>query len=312
LFLKLKYQVLMEKIRLALDWTPNVNHIGFFVAKDKGFYQDQGVELSIKSPADDNYGVTPAKKVELGEADFALCPMESIVSYRTKTNAFPLKAVATVFQEDISAIATLKRSDISSPKDLDGKTYASYKARYEDEIVKQMILNDGGNGDIEISYPEKLGIWETLLKGNADATWIFLNWEGVEAKMRGIDLSLFKMRDYDVPYSYSPVIAVNEVTIEHRFNAFKRFISAKKKGFLHAMDNPMEESSILKPEVSKQDENIDLKQTIVFSSSYMGNIESWGMMDEYNVSGYIDWLKVKGLETRVISKELFTNSLLDS
>jgi len=49
-------------------------------------------------------------------------------------------------------------------------TYASYQARYEDHIVKQMIRNDGGNGDIQITYPDKLGIWNTLLQGKVDAT----------------------------------------------------------------------------------------------------------------------------------------------
>ena len=50
----------MDHIRLALDWTPNINHIGFFIAQQKGFYQEQGIEVTITNPADDNYQVTPA------------------------------------------------------------------------------------------------------------------------------------------------------------------------------------------------------------------------------------------------------------
>ena len=160
----------MQKLSLALDWTPNINHIGFFVAQKKGFYQNVKIDIEILEPSSDNYQTTPAKKVELGNADFALCPTESIISYRTKSKPFPLIAIAAVLQNDLSAITAMKDSGINSPKDLDGKIYGSYKARYEDGIVKEMIKNDGGKGDLEIIYPEKLGIWNTHLEGKADAT----------------------------------------------------------------------------------------------------------------------------------------------
>ena len=76
----------------------------------------------------------------------------------------------------MSAIAVKSGSNIKSPKDLDNKSYASYGARYEDQIIK-IIINDGGLGKIDIFYPERLGVWESILKGKYDSTWIFLNWK---------------------------------------------------------------------------------------------------------------------------------------
>lgn len=300
----------MENLVLALDWTPNANHIGFLVASEKGYYKDAGLDVTITSPADDNYAVTPAKKVESGKADFALCPMESVVSYRTKANSFPMKAIAAIFKEDVSAIAALKGKGISSPKDLDGKIYASYKARYEDEIVKQMIRNDGGTGDIEISYPEKLGIWNTLLKGNADATWIFLNWEGVEAENEGIELELFQMKDYNIPYSYSPVIAAGENFIEEKSEAYKSFLEATKKGFLDAAENISGAADNLGKHIAESDQRINLRQTIEVSAKHMHLNGNWGIMNPENVSEYVNWLNKFGLETNVSGQELFTNALL--
>lgn len=124
----------MKKIRLALDWTPNVNHIGFFIAQELGFYTERNIDVDIVTPADDNYSTTPAKKVEKNAADIALCPLESLLSYQTKSTPFPLTAIATIYKQDMSAIVVKKGSGIQSPKDLDGKRYASYKARYEDHI----------------------------------------------------------------------------------------------------------------------------------------------------------------------------------
>ncbi|CAN0601624.1 unnamed protein product, partial [Ectocarpus sp. 12 AP-2014] len=240
------------------------------VAKAKGFYTDLGLEVDITTPDMDNYAVTPAKKVELGQADMALCPFESVVSYRTKSTPFDAVSIATIFQEDVSAIASLSVSDINAPADLDGKVYASYKARYEDEIVRKMIENNGGSGDFEIVYPEKLGIWDTILKGTSDATWIFTNWEGIQAKNEGIDLKLFKMADYGIPYGYSPIVLASESAVTERKDAYARFLEATKKGYLFAQENPMEGVGCIAPFVAEQDWNIDLMESQKFTSPFYG------------------------------------------
>jgi hypothetical protein len=91
---------------------------------------------------------------------------------------------------------TLKSSGISRPQQLDGKVYASYAARFEGRIVQKLIQADGGKGDYKESTPEKLGIWNTLVTGEADATWVFKGWEGVEAALKGLELNEFTLGDY--------------------------------------------------------------------------------------------------------------------
>ena len=93
------------KIKLALDWTPNTNHIGFFIAKELGYYKNNGIKIELLDPISDNYYLTPAKKVELGKADLALCPTESILSYKTKKKKFDMIGIAAIYKEDLSAIA---------------------------------------------------------------------------------------------------------------------------------------------------------------------------------------------------------------
>ncbi|MEL6135734.1 MAG: ABC transporter substrate-binding protein, partial [Bacteroidota bacterium] len=246
-------------IRLALDWTPNTNHTGFFVAQSLGFYASLGLEVHITDPSADNYATTPAKKVELGEVDFAIGPSESVISFNTKSQPVGMRAVATILQEDVSAIVTLSSSGISRPRELDGKIYASYGARYEDKIVQEMIINDGGKGDIQIIYPEKLGIWNTLSAREADATWIFLNWEGIEAEIGGLTLNTFILEDYGIPYGYSPVILALEENIATRRAAYQDFLTATRQGFLYAQQHPAESVEILKPYVPAYDlEKVDL------------------------------------------------------
>ncbi|MEM6686595.1 MAG: ABC transporter substrate-binding protein [Bacteroidota bacterium] len=302
----------MTALTLALDWTPNINHIGFFIAQEKGFYTDHAIDLTIINPSMDNYAVTPAKKVELGEAHFALCPTESIISYQTKETPFTLKAIAAILQEDLSAIVVKKDQNINSPKDLDGKSYASYKARYEDGIVQQMIQNDGGQGTIAIHYPEKLGIWDTILNNTHDSTWIFVNWEGVEAMQHNVELNYFKMSDYNVPYSYSPVIAADGELITTHQEAYKNFLTATKKGYLYATEHPAEAVALLTKFLPEKDKTIDLAKALHYSASAFGTEETWGKIDRENITTFLDWIYSKNLEiTRLTVSDIFTTNLLE-
>lgn len=304
----------MQTLRLALDWTANTNHTGFYVARAKGFYTEKSIEVKITTPEDDGYRTTPAKKLELNEADLALCPLESITSFRTKNNPFPLTAIATIFQDDVSKICVHKNSGILRPKDLDSKKYASYKARYEDHIIKSMIKNDGGSGEIEIMYPEKLGIWNTLLNREAEATWIFDNWEGVMARIGGVELQYFTLADFGIPYSYSPVIATGESTIARYPDTLRAFIEATRKGFLFAQKNPEEATEIILPYIPKHERNRAMVLTSQhYSNKHYGNEDNWGHMDFSKVQLFYDWLYNERLETQIFyAEDTITNALLPS
>lgn len=301
----------MKKLRLALDWTVNTNHSGFVVAKEKGFYAAEQLEVQISTPAEDNYSLTPMKKLELGQTELALCPMESILSYRTKSIPFLTKAIGTVFQQDLSAVVTLDRPDVKSPRDLDGLRYASYKAKYEDMIIQEMVKNDGGKGEIELLYPEKLGIWETLLSKKADATWIFSNWEGVEAQMKGHVLKSFRLGDFGIPYGYSPVIATSEEHLLDRKEDLRKFMEASRQGFLFAQKFPEETARILIDFVTAKDQDLwFLTQSQNFTNPYYGEASDLGKMDPANVDAFLAWLYEKGLETRRFSSEEVIENLL--
>lgn len=300
------------KMRVALDWTPNINHIGFFIAKEKGFYRDLDLEVELLSPASDNYATTPAKKVELDESDIALCPTESVISYRTKEVPFDLLGIATIYQDDLSAIAVRSDSGIMSPRDLDGKRYASYKARYEDQIVKQMIINDGGEGSIEIGYPEKLSIWQTLLKEDYHSTWIFLNWEGIDVETKNIDLRYFRMKDYKIPYSYSPLIVGSENHINENQSLYVDFLSATKKGFLYAVSHPEESVNIMRPFIPDHDADIDLYKALSVSATSYGDDSNWGHMKEEVINDFLSWIYKNNLETQQLNvQNLITNKMLN-
>jgi len=299
----------MEKLKIALDWTPNTNHTGLFVASALGFYQELGLTLEILSPANDDYSVTPAKKLELNEVDLAVAPTESLFCLLLKENKVDVKGIYAILQEDTSAIVTLKSSSIDRPRDLDGKIYASFKARYEDKIVKQMVINDGGKGEFTIEYPEKLGIWATILAQKSDASWIFKAWEGIEAQTQNIELNEFSLKDYGIPYGYSPLIMAKSSEIETKSETFKNFVSATKKGYLFAQNNPEKAVEILAKHVPELDlNNIDLLKSQNFLNRYYGNENTIGKMEVLIFQIFIDWLWEHNiLEKRLEASEVFIN-----
>ena len=298
----------MKKIKLALDWTPNINHIGFYVAKEKGFYEENDVKVEFLTPDLDDYLITPAKKVEMNISDFGLCPTESLISFRTKKNPFILKGLMTIFQEDVSAIATVESNNILRPKHLDGRSYASYKARYEDKIVKKMIINDGGKGNLKIFYPKRLGIWNTLIENKYDSTWIFINWEGVEASKKNIDLELYKMSDFGIPYSYSPILFSSSDYINNNSNTVKKFIESSRKGYIYCYENMDEAVSILNKFVPETDKGIDLIECLKISIDHFGSKENFGKIDLKKIDIFLKWLKDNNIENNsFIANDIISN-----
>ena len=241
----------------------------------EGITMLSALTLRYLIPGEDNYALTPAKKVALGVADLALCPLESVLSYRVKKDPVDLRAIATIFQKDLSAIV-VKDDRIKRPSDLDHKTYASYKARYEDRIVQELVKNDGGQGTFDVVYPEKLGIWDTILNNAYDATWIFMNWEGVQAASQHQEMRYFKLSDYGIPYSYSPVIVGTSSMLKDRGVVMSLFKEATSKGFFEAIQNPEEAAAILKPHLPEADRDMDILACIEASAAALGSQDQWG------------------------------------
>lgn len=307
------------RIRLALDWTPNTNHTGFYVALAQGAYQQAGLEVEISSPEADQYQTTPARRVAAGTADLAITPSESVISFQT--SGVPLVAVAAVLARDASAIVTLRQSGIDRPAKLNGKVYGSYKARYEDEIVRQLILNDGGRGQFVSHTPARLTIWNALLTNEVDATWIFLPWEGVEASQNSIELNQFLLSDYEVPYGYSPVLTAHRNWADQHADALRRFMEATTAGFTFAVRNPDEAARLLAETSNHQTltNRTFVEQSQQLAAGYYLNGDGqWGLMDERVWSSFTNWLIRNRLLTttdgeliqHIDVNTLFTNKFL--
>ena len=283
----------MRGFELALDWTPNTNHLGVYVARAEGYYEDAGLDVTVRSPADDGYETTPAKRVATGESTVAIAPSESAISYNTHPEYPSLRSVAAVCQRDTSAIVALGDSDVDRPAALDGRTYASYDARFEDDIVRQLVRNDGGEGDIDIVTPPKLGIPNTLLDGDADATWVFMPWEGLLAERDGVSLTPFYLDEYDVPYGYTPTMLARPETLEDDAADLAAFLEATARGYEDAAADPEAAAAALQE--SAEGPNLDDREFLEESArrladTFLTDDGRWGVMEHERWAVFVDWL----------------------
>ena len=305
-------------IRLALDWTPNTNHTGFYVALAQGLYENAQVSVVISTPDQDDYQTTPARQLAQGQVDLAVAPSESVISYQT--NGVPLVAIAALLARDASAIVTLERSGIERPQQLDNRVYGSYSARYEDEIVRQLIRNDGGQGAFETNKPARLNLWQALLDQQVDATWIFLPWEGVEAAVKNVGLNVFKLGDYGIPYGYSPILMANRDWATQHADGLRKFMQATSAGFRWAAEHPAEAAQLLMDTAKHptlNDPNFLQQSQRTVAGYYLDAEGQWGLMEPTVWEQFIQWLTERqlltvdtGSDNPLDVKQLYTNEFL--
>ena len=228
----------MEKIGLALEWFPNVDHVPILSGMNEGFFYNEDIELHVMTPVNHEAGIELASA---GKLDFALTEPIHLPSARAK--GLPIVAFGKYFETGFG-IMTVGR-DINSLKDLKGKTIAVSLETHGPLIVKAMLHYDGG---IDLSQNElrfiDAGYYlvDSLLEKKADAAFgVFENYEMVEAKYRGLEeIKLFKFTDYGVPsYGYL-VFVTNERSIRERKEVISKFLQGIKKSVEFTLNNPQD------------------------------------------------------------------------
>ncbi|MBC7304540.1 MAG: ABC transporter substrate-binding protein [Nocardia sp.] len=221
-----------QTIRFALDWTPNTNHVGLYVAVQRGYFADAGLDVQVLP-----YNNTAVDTViDAGNAEFGISTHNS--STFARASGARVKSVLAPLQHWATGIGVrADRADLASPKDLDGKTYAGFGDPGEREALQQVIRNDGGTGDFT-SVMLGSSAYEAVYSGKADFTVSYLAWEGIEAEHHGTPMRYFRYTDFGFPDSYAIVIDANEGWLAENPDRAAQFVQALQRGYQFAADNP--------------------------------------------------------------------------
>ena len=301
-------------VRLALDWVPNTNHTGIYVALAKGWYEEAGVKLQVLP-----YGsVSPEALIANGQAEVGVSSTEGVLG--SVAAGEPVVSVAAMLSTNTAALAVLQKSGITQPKDLDGKIYAAFGSTYEDPTIAAVIRSDGGTGDFRSALLNVAG-FDALLAGRADFVWIFRGWQGVQAQREGVDLTLFNFNDYGVPDYYTPVLVASPNGIQNNADALKAFLRATARGYTFAANNPEGAADLLlqtAPEGSFPDPGLVRESQGLVSSFYLAQGQAWGQQTLEKWTGYPTLLldadvfgdATGSVRNAVEAGTLYTNELL--
>jgi len=228
-----------QKITVALDWTVNTNHIGLFVARDKGFYRDAGLDVEILPYGDTGSGTLVANRV----ADFGISG--SLGLFTQKSAGADLKAVYAVVQSETGRVVfNADRAAIVSPKNLDGLTYGGFGSAWENTLISTIIRHDGGKGDFK-TVTLGTSAYEALANGAVDFTLEVSTWEGVEAELKGIKQRSFRYADYGVPDEHTTLIVSSNAFLAANRQPAAAFVQATQRGYALAVDHPREAGELL-------------------------------------------------------------------
>lgn len=296
----------LKDVKIVLDWSPNTNHTGFYVAKEQGFYEEEGLNVDIILPGSAGADAMVAS----GEVPFGVSYQEGVTQARIQ--GLPLVSIAAVIQHNTSGFAAPVDRNIKSPKDYEGKTYGGWGSPVEEAILKSIM--DQSGADVNKVKFVNMGEADyfTAVKRDIDFAWIFYAWTGIEADLRGEPLDMQFVKDYSESLDYyTPVIVTNEKTIAEDPELVKAFMRATTKGYEYTIDHPDESADILIKAVPELDKDLVAASQKWLSPKYKDDAARWGEQKREVWQNYSDWMHERGLiEKPLDTDKAFTNEFL--
>ena len=297
-----------QKIKIVLDWVPNTNHTGLYVAKDLGYFKEEGLDVEIVQPPE---GSTTAL-IGAGGAECGISFQDTLAKSFAKESPVPVTAVAAILQHNTSGIISLKEKGIDSPKKLEGKKYATWEDNIEQAILKKLVTDDKGDFSKVKLIPYTITDVVTGLKTDVDAVWVYYAWDGIATERAGLQTNFLKIRDYgeELDY-YSPVIIANNDFLKKNPEIAKKVLKAIKKGYEYAMKNPEESAKILVKNSPELDINLVTASQKWISKEYQSDAKEWGIIDGNRWNRFYEWLyKNKAVEREIPKDFGYSNEYL--
>ena len=297
----------LTQVDVMLDWVPNTNHTGLFVAQDKGWYEAAGLKVNIIQA-----GETAVEQVvATGSADFGISYQEGVTLARAEE--VPIVSVAAVIQHNTSGFASRAERGITRPKDFEGKTYGSFGSPIERAMLDLLMSCDGADVNqvdfVDTGYADFFAITEKEI----DFAWIFYGWDGINAELKGIDLNVVMLNQWQdcVPDYYTPVIITSENKIDRQPEIVKAFISATSRGYEYTIANPDEAAEILLAAAPESDPELVKASQKWLAGQYQAEAPQWGTQQAGVWQAYADWLLEQGiLAAEIDTTAAFSNNFL--
>lgn len=298
-----------KDVTLMLGWTPNTNYTGIYVAQEKGWYEEAGLNVEIVLPGQSDVH----KVVATGQAHFGFSYQEGTTFARNE--GVPIVSVAAIIQHNTSGFASRRAQGkgLETPSDLAGMRYGAFGSPIEYPTLDLLMKCEGSSAEsiefIDIGWADFLSVTEA---DQVDFVWIFYGWGGINAEVQGIELDVVMLKDYleCIPDYYTPILIASEALIAEDPEMVGAFIGASARGYEFAIENPTEAADIL------LGANPDLDETLVrtsqdwLSKEYQAEAPQWGIQTTDVWQAYADFLVENGIIESFDAESAYTNDFL--
>ena len=279
-----------DKITFVLDWTPNTNHTGLYVALEKGYFAEAGLTVEVVQPPEGGAEML----VGAGQAQFGVSAQDSMAPALMGEDALPITAVAAILQHNTSGIVSRAGEGMDTPAGLEGHKYATWDLPVEKATIAQVMQAEGADFDkVELIPSTVTDEVSALRSKSVDAIWIFYGWAGIACETAGLDIDYFDFADIDPVFDfYTPVVIANDDYLAQDPQQAKAFLAALSRGYEFAAENPEEAADILMeaaPELKSNPELVYQSQEYL-AGEYISDASRWGEFDADRWAAYFQWL----------------------
>ena len=292
----------LRKVTVILDYIPNTNHSGMYVALDKGYYQEEGLDVEIVEPTE---GATNSL-IANGVGTFGIAYQEDVTLAVASEDPLPIKAIAAIIQHNTSGIMSKKGEGMDRPAGLTGKTYLTWDSPTEKAIMENVVNADGGDWSKVKLIPNTVTEEAQDVNQNPDhAIWVFYAWGGINSQVSGIDTDFFFFKDINPVFDYyTPILIANNDFLKTNPDAAKKFLSAAKQGYEFAVSNPEEAADILikgddTASLAGSEQLVEASQKYL-AKEYISDAPKWGYIDAARWDAFYKWL----YDSKLIEKEI--------
>ena len=235
-----------DKVTLQLKWVTQAQFAGYYVAKDKGFYKAEGIDITIKPGGPD---IAPPQVIAGGGADVVIEWMPAALAAREKGLA--LVNIAQPFKRSGMMLTCRKDSGVATPADFKDKTLGVWFFGNEYPFMAWMaklgLKTDGSAGGVKV-IKQGFNVDPIIQKQAACVSTMTYNeyWQVIDAGLKPEDLVVFNYTDQGVSTMEDGLYALESKLADPAFTArMAKFVKASMKGWDYARANPDEAAKIV-------------------------------------------------------------------
>ena len=290
----------VDEVKIALDWFPNANHIGLYIAEEKGYFASENLKVEIHTPSDPS---TVLQTVASGADDFGMNYQPDVLIARGE--GVPVISVLGMVQHPLNSMMVLKSSGFKTPGALKDKKVGYPGIPWNEDALSSMLQSDGLSGleDVElVNVGWELG--SSLMSQKVDAIiGAYFTHESISLENEGHPVDVFRMENWGVPDYYELVLVTSEEYVAENSEIVERFVRAVSKGYREAIMDPQAGVDVLKKYSPEIDENIDRPGAALLKELWQDESGAFGRQTLKKWKSFADWMQNKELLPKSVKPE---------